>query len=281
MRPLWSQALSARPRGLALAREKGWTLAWDETHWLHLLNQKGERQAQIHAAGPLAGACCSDDGSAYVAVGGRGEVWWLAPDLMTRWERSVPAPALTAALDPFGQYVAVANGRGTVHVLNRLGDTVCRIQSPRPLHHLAFVASAPLLLGAADYGLIACFELTGRCVWRDGLVAHVGGLSVSGDGGQVAMACFTEGILRYNSAGAKLGRLPVNEACRLVSSSFDGRVLLVASLSSRLLLVEAGGKTVCTHRVETPVVSLALAALGDAALVALSDGPVAKLGLKG
>src|SRR5205814_3288339 len=105
MRLLWTQSLSARPRGLALAREKGWTLAWDETDWLYLLNQKGERQAQFHAPGALAAACCSDDGSAYVAVGGRGEIWWLAPDLMTRWERSLPAPALAAALDTFGQYV--------------------------------------------------------------------------------------------------------------------------------------------------------------------------------
>ena len=103
MRPLWSQSLGARPRGLALAREKGWTLAWDEGHWLHLLNHKGERQAQLRAPAALATACCADDGSAYVAVGSQGEVWWLAPDLMTRWERSLPAQTVTAPKrDPFG-----------------------------------------------------------------------------------------------------------------------------------------------------------------------------------
>jgi hypothetical protein len=280
MRPLWSLSLGARPRGLALAREKGWTLAWDEANWLHLLNQKGERQAQVRAPAALAAACCSDDGSAYAAVGTGGEVWWLAPDLMTRWDRSLSAQAVTAVLDPFGQYVAVADTRGKAHIFNRLGKTVCRIQSPRPLHHLAFIPAAPVLLGAAESGLVAGFDLTGRCLWRDGLVAHIGSLSVSGDGGQVALACFSEGILRYDRTGAKLARLTTAEACRLVSVSFDGRLLLVGGLASRLLLLDAGGKPVGSHRVETSVVGLALAPLGDAAVVALSDGPIVKLRLK-
>jgi hypothetical protein len=280
MRPLWSHPLSARPRGLALAREKGWTLAWDESHWLHLLNQKGERQAQVHVPGVLAAACCADDGSASVAVGGRGEVWWLAPDLSTRWERSLPAPALACAVDPFGQYVAVSDARGGIHVLNRLGVAVCRIQSTRPLHHLAFVASGPVVLGAADYGLVACFDLAGRWLWRDGLVAHIGSLSLSGDGKQVALACFSEGILRYDSTGAKRGRLPGSDGSRLVSVSFDGRLLLVGGLTNRLQVVEASGKTVGARQMETSIAGLALAALGESAVVALSDGPVIKFGLK-
>src|SRR5437660_737944 len=102
MRPLWSQPMTARPRGVALAREKGWILAWDDTHWLHLFNPNGQRQSQVHVPGPLATACCADDGSAFLATGEHGEVWWLAPDLTTRWERTLPAQTLAAALDPFG-----------------------------------------------------------------------------------------------------------------------------------------------------------------------------------
>ena len=105
----WTHALANPARGLALAREKGWVLAWDNQDWLYLLNQAGERQAQMHAPGKLVAAACADDGSAYVAVGARGEIWWLAPDLHSRWERSVPHPVTALALDPFGQYLAVAD----------------------------------------------------------------------------------------------------------------------------------------------------------------------------
>src|SRR5262245_56260339 len=108
---IWSHTLVAPARGLSLAREKGWLLAWDEAHWLYVLDHKGERQAQVRAGGSVVTACCSDDGSAWVAVGERGEVWWLAPDLATRWEATLPGPARAAALDPFGQYLAVADAR--------------------------------------------------------------------------------------------------------------------------------------------------------------------------
>src|SRR5262245_64210293 len=83
---LWSHPMSHGPRGLALAREKGWVLVWDEQNWLYVLNQAGEVQSQRHLAGGLVTACCADDGSAYVALGAQGEVFWLAPDLMPRWE---------------------------------------------------------------------------------------------------------------------------------------------------------------------------------------------------
>src|ERR1700756_1661001 len=45
-RLLWSVTTAARPLGLALAREKGTLLAWDDHHWLYLLNRKGERQGR-------------------------------------------------------------------------------------------------------------------------------------------------------------------------------------------------------------------------------------------
>jgi hypothetical protein len=278
MRPLWTQALPAAPRGLALAREKGWILAWDEANWFTLLNQKGERQAQVRAPGSITAACCADDGSAGAGAGARGEVWWLAPDLTVRWERSVDAPAVSAGLDAFGQYLAVSDRGGHVHVFDRLGRPVSRVQCPRPLCHLSFTPTG--FVGSADYGLVASFDLSGRWLWRDGPVAHLGSLAVSGDGSQVALACFSEGILRYDGQGKKLGRLPVPEPCRLVAMSYDGRLLLVGGLAGRLLLLETSGGTLVNDLLDRPLAALALAALGDSAVVALADGPVMRMSLK-
>jgi hypothetical protein len=278
LHPVWSHALIAPARGLALARERGWLLAWDEAHWLYVLDHKGQRQAQVRAGGSIVTACCSDDGSAWVAVGDRGEVWWLAPDLSTRWEGSLPGPALAAALEPFGQYLAVADTRGNVCVFTRLGRPVFRVQSHRPLHHLAFAPQAPALVGAADFGLVAAFDLTGRWLWRDGLVVHVGALTVSGDGRQVLLACFSEGILCYGKGGKKQGRLAVPEPCRLVSGSFDGLALLVAGMGNRVMLLDSAGNVVSDHALERPAAGLALGALADTAALALSGGPILKLG---
>jgi hypothetical protein len=274
--PAWSFTLSSVPRGLALAREKGWLLAWDEKHWLSLLNRAGELQGKYQAPSGVV-AACADDGSAYVAVGGKGEVHWLTPDLMPRWQQSVPHPATAVAVDAFGQYAAVADLRGHLHIFDRYGRTVVSVECPRPLHHLAFVPAADCLVAAADYGLVAGFDLSGRLLWRDGLVAHVGALTVGGDGERIVLACFSEGFQAYSLKGKKEPRLPVPWPCRLASVSFDGRLLLAAGMTHQLALLDSAGRPLATYPVECSINALALGALGDDAYAALADGTVLAL----
>ena len=85
------------------------------------------------------------------------------------------------------------------------------------MHHLAFIPAVPFILGASDYGLAACFDLEGKLVWRDALVAHIGSLTVSGAGERVILACFTEGLQQYDLKGKNLGRKSLPEACRLAA----------------------------------------------------------------
>jgi hypothetical protein len=279
MRLTWSHPLPAQPRGLSLAREKGALVVWDETHWLYLLDRAGKRQAQRHLEGDLVAACLADDGSACVAVGTAGNLWWLAPDLTTRWQTSV-APeaekALAAAIDPFGQYVAVADDRQFLHLFNRRGEAVVKVKCPRAVHHLVFVPEAPLLLASADYGFVGGFDLTGNCRWRDGLVAHVGAMAVTGDGKQLALACFSEGLQRYGADGRRLERLPLDEQCRLVAIDFTGQQLLIAGLSKRLLLLDGGGKVLTTQALDQSALAVALGPLGDYAVLALADRRVVR-----
>jgi hypothetical protein len=276
----WSHALANPARGLALAREKGWVLAWDTQDWLYLLDQAGERQAQMHAPGKLIAAACADDGSAYVAVGGQGEIWWLAPDLHSRWERSVPHPMTALALDPFGQYLAVADAGSNLSLFDCQGRPGAHCQSPRPLHHLAFVPTAPFLLAGSDYGLTACFDMKGKLVWRDGLVAHIGSLAVSGSGESVILACFTEGLQRYSLTGKNLGRQSLTEPCRLAALTFDGSRLLVAGMGARLHWLDAEYKILSTYALEKPVVAMGLAPLGDRAVIAGADASLVGIDLR-
>lgn len=277
---LWSKSLGNSPRGLVLAREKGWVLAWDDKDWLYLFNHAGERQGQRHADAPLAAACCADDGSAYVAAGMGGEIWWLAPDLMPRWKQTVSQRIVAAALDPFGHLLAVADARGNVHIFDHKGKALSQVQTPRPLHHLAFIPTLPLIVGSSDFGLVGCLDLMGRWLWRDGLVSHVGSLAVSGDGEQIVLACFSEGLQRYSHSGRNLGRLAVSEPYRLAALSFDGLFALVAGMGNRLLVLDHMGATRCLHLLARPAQAIALGALAESAVVALADGPLVCLDLK-
>jgi hypothetical protein len=280
-KPLWSFAPFAPPRGLSLAREKGWLLAWDDNHWLYLVNARGERQAQVRTPAPLSAAGAADDGSAYAAVGGGGEVWWLAPDLRPRWQRPLPRAAVAVALDPFGQYLAAADAGGGLHLFDRGGRLLWGAVTPRPLRHLSFVPEESFLLGAADFGLVACLDLTGRIVWRDGLVVHCGSLAVSGDGACVVLACFSDGLRRYTLDGARKGPLAVSEPCRQAALTFDGRLVLVAGRANRLLLLDPKGRALGIHLLDRPAAAVALDALGERAVVALTDAGVVALDLRG
>ena len=274
---VWSHALGNSPRGLALAREKGWLLAWDEQDWLYLLDQRGERQAQLHFPGRLTAACAADDGSAHAAGGSHGEICWLTPDLRQRWQQSLSDPILALAQDMLGNYLAVSDARGNLHLLDRTGRPIARLQSPRPLHHLTFVPSAPYLLGCSNYGLVACFDLRGRLIWRDSPVAHIGSLACSEDGNPIVVTCYTDGLQRYSVTGKNLGRQSFAEACRLVTLSFTGDVALIAGLGHRVFLVDSKYTILASHTLEKPVVSLALTAMGTGALAALSQGGVVQL----
>jgi hypothetical protein len=262
---------------LVLARERGWLLAWDDKDWIYLLNQAGDPQGQVHMPRPLTAVCCADDGSAFAVVGLQGEVWWLGPDLQTRWEQTLANRTVGAALDAFGQYLAVADARGRLYLFDRHGRRVFQVDSPRPLHHLAFVPAAPFLVGSSDYGLVACFDPAGRWVWRDGLVAHIGSLAVSGDGEKIVLACFTDGLQRYSLAGKKLSRLAVSEPYRLAVLTFDGRTTLMAGLGNRLQLLDADGAVLSSYVLENPPLAIAFSALGDKAFVALVHGGLVAL----
>jgi hypothetical protein len=280
VRLLWSQTTSASLCGLSLARERGWVLAWDAQHWLYLFNQAGQRQAQRPAPTALSAACCADDGSCYAATGVDGPVWLLAPDLTPRWERSVSRP-VALALDPFGQYLAVAAGDGTLHVFDRTGRSRWQTANPRPLRHLAFVPERPVLVGSADFGLVACFDATGRCLWRDGLVAHVGSLATTGDGSMVALACFTEGLCCYALEPRRQWLVPQAAPCRLAAVSYSGDQLLTAGLDPRLFLRERAGAVRGEFTLDRSPVALALGALGEIAFAALPDGKIVALETQG
>jgi hypothetical protein len=281
MNALWSLSLPVSWRGLALARERAWLLAWDDQDTLHLFNRLGQLQAQWQAPGALTAVACADDGSSYAAVAGQGQVWLLGPDLKTRWERSVVQRGTAVALEPLGQAVAVADGGGGLQLFDQLGRALWRTVNPRALQYLAFVPEKSALVGSADFGLVACFDRVGKCLWRDGLVAHIGSLATSGDGSTIALACFSEGVCCYAVEGPRLRHVPVAGPCRLAALSYDGVLLLTANLENRLRLQERDGTIRAETVLDSPPTALALGPLGDYAALAQAEGKLQVLALRG
>jgi hypothetical protein len=145
---------------------------------------------------------------------------------------------------------------------------------------LTFIPAAPFLVGASDYGLIACFDLNGKLLWRDGIVAHIGALSVSGAGEKIVLTCFSEGLQQYDVKGTNLGRQSLPEAARLAALTYDARHLLAAGMGNHLLWLDAQHRILSTHQLEKPAVAMGLSPLGDRIIVAPAESSLVGLDLR-
>jgi hypothetical protein len=260
---------------LSLAREREALFAWDGQDGLFLFNHAGTMQAQRPSPTPIAVACAAEDGSAF-AVGGSSTpmVCWLAPDLAPRWQHPLPQRATAIALEPLGRCVAVADASGKLHLIDARGQTLWQATTPRPLYHLAFVPEKPILVGAADFGLVVGFGAAGECLWRDGLVANVGSLAVSGDGDCLLLACFSDGLYRYSVAGPPQQRIALESPCSLVAVAYDGESVFTADRANQVCLRDSQGHIRDRVSLDSSAVAVALGALSDYAVVGMANGGI-------
>jgi PQQ-like domain len=283
VRLLWSQTVSTSLRGLSMARECGSYLVWDALHTLYLLNHAGERQAQSRPAGVLVAACAADDGRSFVAVGAQGQVSLLAPDLSLHWQRSIDRRATAVAMDAFGRRIAVAGADGSLHLFDEAGRVLWTSSSPRPLHFISFVPEKPALVAAADFGLILCFDASGRCTWRDALVAHIGSLATNGDGSAIVMSCFSEGVFSYTLVDGPKTRkqLTTVAPCRLLASSYAADFWLTVGMDPKLTLRKPDGTVQAELTLEGRPVALAVNPRGTQAVAATAEGALLAFDLGG
>lgn len=272
LRTHWTQPIAVVPRGLSLARETADLLAWDGSGSLVLFNRQGQTKAQTRFKG-LTAAAAADDASAFAAAGNGGEVWWLTPALKKAWERQVPARVTAAAVESLGRYLAVADANGGIHLFHRSGRPVWQTTAARPLHQLAFVPTVPFLLGCADYGLVTCIDAAGESVWREALVAQIGGMTVAGDG-TVVLACYSEGLRRFHVTEKERGRLPFAERSSLVALDYAGNTLLAVTLAGSLYRLDGEGREQAIHPLQGPLAAVCLSPTGGEVFLGFSSGSV-------
>jgi hypothetical protein len=278
--PLWSHQLSGPAVGMAVARESGHALIWDVNHRLTILSRRGSVQAHLTHSRPIIAAAISDDGSA-VFVADYKSGTWLRRDLSPRWRKDLQSKPTAVSLDPFGHSVAVADAGNHLQLFNMGGKSIAEpIVAPRPLFHLTFLPTEPILSAAADFGLVITLDLRLRqWVWQDAPVIHLGDLSPSISPATLAVASFSEGVRRYDSMGKALASVPTSEACRHVAVSADARRLLIGTIFGGLCGYSDAGSQLFEQRFDQSFAGVRLAPLADMGWVALVDGRIMGLDL--
>ncbi len=283
----WTVLTEAPLKGLALAREAGTILAWDEADQLYLLDLRGDYRSVTRApAGKVIAATISDDGSriAMVTVGPR--LWLLDADLGIVAERAAPPDPMALAIDPHGRYVVVSSRMGTNHFFTCHGKPAGKFETLQPLAFLTFVASRPFLIACADYGMILALELGGSAtrltaepVWLDREISGVGRLTTTGDGSMILASCFTHGIQRYDFDGQNAGAYHLGGTTTMAVPDFAGRIIGVATSEGEIAILNPAGNVRWKSGFSRPAIALETDPLGRYLISGQATGEISRLDL--
>ncbi len=248
----WTQITDAPLAGMALAREAGWILVWDDAHNMQVLDLGGERRAAKRVPKPILLAAMSDDGSQIVATSHEGDIWWLGRELDLRVQKAGTKNAIGIAVSPDGRYMALSLSDSHTRIYDVYGRLVSDFVTQRPLKHLQFMAGRAVLAAAAEYGLAGCYELDGEPRWQDALWSSTGHLTTSGDGFAILVCCFGHGLQRYALDGTNEGAYHLGGSVARASIDYDGKLFAASTLEGEVLIVNAVGHVLWRQQLTKP-----------------------------
>jgi hypothetical protein len=287
--PAWKLLTDFPLKGLALAREAGTILAWDEGEQVYLFDTRGRQRAACRAPGRVLAATISDDGALKAVLVEGSRLLWLGDALEPVADRLAPPDASILAADPHGRYLAVASRMSLNHFYTRHGRPAGKFESRQALAHLAFVPDRPFLLGASSLGSIVGVDLrpvgsTGRLsadvAWQEPLLSNVGRLTTSGDGGMILASCFTHGVQRYDLRGRNEGAYHLGGTVAHAVADFAGRLIAVATLEGELVILSPGGHVRWRTGLPRPAIALDCDPLGRFLIYGHATGEVVRLDLE-
>ena len=144
-------------KGMALAREAGAILAWDEGNQLYLFDIKGESLSNSRVPTPILAGAISDDGGliALLVDAEDSGLLLLDADFSVEQQKPAPSDASFVTIDPHGRYVAVGTRHGVLHLINRYGRPAGRLETQETISHFCFVPDRAIAIVAASFGMMA------------------------------------------------------------------------------------------------------------------------------
>ena len=279
-RPAWHW--SFRPDGplaaLAHARESGDTYCLDQTGHLYRVTRGGRLANVNRLSDPLVDLAWSDDGSIGAAVVGERTLMTLAQDLKVRWKLELPDDILAVAVDPHGHYVAASLADGGNLVFTHRRRKVAAWSTIRPVAHLQWLSHEPMILGAAEHGLLCCHTLGGERIWEEKILSTCGSMCAAGDGRRTLMAGFTHGVQVFDEIGETVGAYMVEGTASRCACSYTAERLMTLTLERQCFWMDDDGDLIWIGRPPEDPVDVVVDPLGDWAMLAMPGEGLCKFG---
>lgn len=273
----WSFMVDAPLVGMETAWETENVLAADETGGLYLLDQSGRIVTLTRRFQDITAIAWCDTGTAAAVILGDDELCLLNGQMAEQWRTRLHETILAVALAPYGQHIAIslADGQNIIYDCHRA--VVSQFATVRPLSFLQFLATEPVILGAAEYGLLCCHALDGSALWNEKLWSNTGDMSATGDGATIYLAGFTYGVQVFDADGTHHGTYVLEGTPNHVSTGFEPRELFVTTLEKRIYRLDSAGDVQWTSLLPDDVHAVHCDPLGGGLVCGFSTGRILRL----
>lgn len=282
--PLWTRNTVGQLAGLALSPETGAVVAWDAAQRIIVWDANGVPRGEQALRTVPAVVAFSADGRWIVVSDRVGRLSWYDERLILQFEYATDIAPLAMAVEAYGQYLLMSDRQRRGILFSRLGKPLVEFETPRPLHHLAFLLPQACWLGCADYGFLGCFDAQGQPKWRDKPLVNVAAFATDGCT-LAALGCYTEGVLLYEPTGGVGTTAVLPGTCRKVGVAGNGKhIWVLRDLTGKgdvsLSLLQSDGTVLGNVAVPPGATFLAAGPLGNTCVYGTIDGQVVKLGVK-
>lgn len=273
----WAVATEAPLVAMQMGRETGEVLAADEAGGLYLINRAGNISRISRGPSPIRAIAWGDTGGGGIALVGSKRLYWFNRALKFDKKVVLSDRALNVALDAHAEYAAVCLDTGQNLIFDSPRRPIHEFATHQPLAHLEFLVGEPAILGVSAYGMFYKFTFQGNEIWGENLWSDVGGLSVSGNGSTILLACFAHGIQRYKGNGESDGSYQLGETVSRISSSYNPYRMMVATVEQQLCWLNFQGQLLWSAETPDRAVSIQCDPLGYGAVCGFESGQIIRL----
>jgi len=274
----WSFSTESRLSHLDIAWEADEVAATDDAGGVYRLDPNGRLRHVSRGLSRVGRIAFADVGTGLAAAFDERKVALLDESLAVMWSLTLYDRIVGLALDPFGKHLAGSLASRDVRIYTTSRRPIAEFEVVRPARFLKFAATEPLLIGAAEDGLLAAWQLSGKPLWDVRLFASCGDLAMSGNAATILLAGFAHGIQRFDAAGTNRGAFVVEGTPSRIATSYDGARIAAATIERQLYFLDRGGDLRWAAETPDDVVALACDAAGRSIIVGFASGLITRLG---
>jgi hypothetical protein len=273
----WQFGTDGPLTGLSYCRESGDLFVSDQAGTLYRLDRAGQIAAMTRLHHPVVVLDWSDDGSQGAIINSEGLILRFDRDLHVIHKITPPEECNALAVSPFGNHLVAALTTGLNLIFNERKRRTAQFETIRPLSFVEFCGTEPIIFGAAEHGLLCCYNLQGAEIWQQKNWSNVGKLCATGDGDLLYLASFAHGVQTLDGDGASVGSYILEGSVNRVDSSYEPQRLIVSTIERALFWLDADGELLWGTTISDDVVDVVCDPLGEWAICGLAEQGVYRL----